>query len=133
MTKETTRVREDGLRFPVYENELLSWSPGLYYTWNEQQAGFPRMRAVIRAMRQYRPLDLERERRELLKASFDRMFGHNARKALEVLEQEITYLKDFGAWDDLQTADAETLAQRVLWIAAGDQDESGEPWLGMMH
>ena len=42
------------------------------------------------------------------------------------------YLKEFGVWDDLQTADIDTLANRVLWIACGDIREQGE-WLGLVH
>ncbi len=40
------------------------------------------------------------------------------------------YLKEFGAWDDLQTADMETLADRVLWTACSDIRENGE-WHGL--
>lgn len=43
-----------------------------------------------------------------------------------------SYLKEFGAWDDLQTAEMERLANRVLWIACGDIREQGE-WLGLCH
>lgn len=42
------------------------------------------------------------------------------------------YLKEFGAWDDLASADMETLAHRVLWTACGDIREQGE-WLGLVH
>jgi hypothetical protein len=42
------------------------------------------------------------------------------------------FLGEFGAWDDLRTADMETLADRVLWIACGDIREQGE-WLGLVH
>lgn len=83
---ETTMVREDGLRFPVYNGELLSWSIGLYNTWNDQNAGYPRTKAVIRAMREYRPEQLERERRELVRGSFDRVFGRSAKRLLDVIE-----------------------------------------------
>lgn len=42
------------------------------------------------------------------------------------------YLKEYGAWDDLQTAYDCTLAARVLWIAMCDIREQGE-WCGLMH
>jgi len=42
------------------------------------------------------------------------------------------YLSEFGAWDDLDQADMFTLSQRVLWLACGDIEESGE-WLGLIH
>ena len=43
----------------------------------------------------------------------------------------ISYLSEFGAWDDLETATPETLAERVLWIACGDISEQGE-WSGLV-
>jgi hypothetical protein len=42
------------------------------------------------------------------------------------------YLREFGAWDDLQTADMETLANRILWTACCDIREQGE-WPGLVH
>ena len=42
------------------------------------------------------------------------------------------YLHEFGAWDDLATADIDTLANRVLWTACCDIREQGE-WLGLVH
>jgi len=42
------------------------------------------------------------------------------------------YLKEYGAWDDLQTASDDTLAQRILWIACCDIREQGE-WSGLNH
>jgi len=36
----------------------------------------------------------------------------------------VDYLRGFGAWDDLATADDETIAERVLWIFAGDAREA---------
>ena len=44
----------------------------------------------------------------------------------------IRYLREYGAWDDLDTADSDTLAQRVLWTACCDIAEQGE-WLGLIH
>jgi hypothetical protein len=42
------------------------------------------------------------------------------------------YLREFGAWDDLETASIETLADRILWTACCDIREQGE-WLGLVH
>lgn len=42
------------------------------------------------------------------------------------------YLQEFGAWDDLQRADIDTLADRVLWQACCEIAESGE-WAGLVH
>lgn len=80
---------EDGREFPMYNGELLCWSPGSYQTPAEELIGFPRMRTVYRAIIANRPQQLAYERRELLKGSFDRMFGHNCRKALTILEEEM--------------------------------------------
>ena len=43
-----------------------------------------------------------------------------------------SYLKEYGAWDDLADADIETLADRVLWTAACDISEQGN-WSGLCH
>lgn len=79
----------DGRVFPQYEGETLSWYIGLYHTTAEERLGFPRMRTVIRAMLAHRPEDLERERYQMLKASFDRVFGRIARVMLAVIDEEI--------------------------------------------
>lgn len=42
------------------------------------------------------------------------------------------YLKEFGAWEDLKTADDETLAMRVLWSACCEISEQGD-WAGLIH
>lgn len=78
----------DGRTFPQQAGKALSWSIGLHFTTADQQAGYPKTRAVIRAFAEHRTEDLRREKRELLKASFDRMFGHNARKLLALIEEE---------------------------------------------
>lgn len=78
----------DGNPFPVYQGEALSWSIGLYSTLTEERARYPRARVVIAAMREHRPEQLDRERYELLKGSFDRMFGQNAKRLLAVIEEE---------------------------------------------
>jgi hypothetical protein len=89
-TKDATvATLADGRVFPIYDGEVLSWSPGMYHTHAEAEIGYPRMHAVIRALMEHRPEHLERERREMLKGSFDRMFGHNAKVVLEVIEEEL--------------------------------------------
>jgi len=77
---------ESGYEFPVYNGQLLSWAISL--TLADEQEGYPRARTVIRAMHQYRPEQVERERVEMLKGSFDRVLGHNAKKALDLIEEE---------------------------------------------
>jgi hypothetical protein len=83
----------DGREFPQHNGETLSWSLGLYHTISEEQQGFPKMYAVARAMHAYRPDQLQRERFEMLKGSFDRMFGHNAKKELKVIEEVLAEAK----------------------------------------
>lgn len=83
----TTVETTEGRLFPhVGDMKPLSWMIGS--TLEDERADYPKMRAVIRAMMVHRPEQLESERRELLKASFDRMFGHNAKKCLQVIEDE---------------------------------------------
>jgi len=43
-----------------------------------------------------------------------------------------SFLKEYGAWDDLADATIETLADRVLWLACCDIAEQGE-WSGLVH
>lgn len=89
MSNPTTITLDDGRVFPVYDGRALAWSLSLYNSAAEQQNGYPKMRAVIRAMKEHRPEQLQHERRELLKDSFDRMFGHVARRMLAVLDEEL--------------------------------------------
>jgi hypothetical protein len=82
----TTITLKDGRTFPSYNGEILSWDLGSSFTLRDEQEGYPRTCAIIAAMREHRSEQLDRERRELLKASFDRMFGHNARKLLALIQ-----------------------------------------------
>ncbi|MFA6119713.1 MAG: hypothetical protein WC688_07355 [Parachlamydiales bacterium] len=41
------------------------------------------------------------------------------------------YLRNFGAWEDLNKADRNTINRRVFWLACCELDESGE-WLGLI-
>ena len=56
----------------------------------ERQAGNPRAKAVIAAMREHRPAELEKERCGLQRASFDRMFGRNAARLLALIESALS-------------------------------------------
>jgi hypothetical protein len=38
-----------------------------------------------------------------------------------------TVLKEYGAWDDLQSAELDTLKERLTWIACGDLQEEQKP------
>lgn len=84
---ETTIKLDDGRVFPVYDGEALSWSTGLYHTIAEAREGYPRMRAVIRAMKTERPEQLAKERAELVKGCSDRSFGHTSKIALALLDR----------------------------------------------
>jgi hypothetical protein len=77
---------EHGYEFPMYDGKLLSWAVSL--TLADEQEGFPRARTIIQAMRERRPEQLARERYEMLKGSFDSIFGHNAKKCLDLIDEE---------------------------------------------
>ena len=85
---EITGKTKDGREFPILDGELLSWSIGVYMTLEQQRLGYPKARAVVRAMIDHRPEQLRSERYEMLKGSFDRVFGHNAGACLEVIDSE---------------------------------------------
>lgn len=84
-----TMTTVNGNPFPSYEGQALSWSIGLYHTHDEQMAGFPRARAVIRAMREHRMEQLQKERCVYLTSSFDKMFGMNAKRMFDLIEEEL--------------------------------------------
>jgi hypothetical protein len=77
----------DGRTFPEDNGEVVSWSIALYLTAAEADAGYPKARAVIQALRSTRPAQLAQERAAFLKASFDRAFGHHATIVLQLIEQ----------------------------------------------
>ena len=81
-----TITLEDGRTFPEHNGEALSWSVGLYMTWNEERAGYPKAKAVLAELDSGRIIALKRSR---TRDQFDRMFGHNARKELDLIEAEI--------------------------------------------
>jgi hypothetical protein len=72
--------------FPVYEGEKLSWS--LNTTNEDRSKGYPRLRTVVRAMIEQRPDQLDREKRDLVKGSFDRAFGAESKRVLAIIEEE---------------------------------------------
>ena len=55
-------------------------------SYSQEQAGYPDAKAKLMG---FSNADLERERREMLKGSFNKMFGHNAKKMLTIIEAEI--------------------------------------------
>lgn len=59
----------------------------LIMTTNDQRAGWPNAKAQLA---KWPDTVLRRERFEMLRASFDRMFGHNAKQALALIDAEIT-------------------------------------------
>lgn len=77
----------DGRRFPVYQGEALAWDISLYFT-PGQAPYYPKLRAVVAAMAQERPVQLQSERRTLQRACYDRLFGHVAEKLLAIIDSE---------------------------------------------
>lgn len=78
-------IEKNGILYPSYEGQPLSWSIGAYMSHGEAEKGFPKARIVARAMRQHRPEKLEKERLAMLKASFG-IFGNNAKSELNLIE-----------------------------------------------
>ena len=87
-----TKQLDDGRVFPVFGEDVLAWSVGLYMTGAEESAGFPRARAVARAMREHRPSELNREHSEALRAGFG-VFSGNGRQLRLLLEEEAPELR----------------------------------------
>ena len=115
--KTGSETGENGSEFPVHEGELLAWDAGLYMTTAEERIGFPRARAVLRQMLIHRPEQFQREKREMLTASFDRVFGHNARKAMALYES----IESEGDMSEIIEADEYELA----WEAPIDPADYG--------
>lgn len=42
------------------------------------------------------------------------------------------YLKEFGAWEDLEWCSQDILNERVLWVACCELKENGE-WFGLIN
>jgi hypothetical protein len=82
----TTVTLEDGRIFPEYNGEVLSWSIGSCFTYADKLSGYPKTKAIIRAMMEHRPDQLRRERYDLWRSCSDRMFGHNAKHLLAVID-----------------------------------------------
>lgn len=77
---------EDGRKFPSIDGqEALAWDISLYMTLNEEKLGYQKARAVASMMN---ASALQSERREALKASFNEVFGRNAQKLLNLIEDE---------------------------------------------
>lgn len=76
--------------FPEYKGEKLSRSPGLYLTDAEAKVDYPKLKAVLADMTDE---ELAKERSDALKGSFDRLFGHNAKKMLNLVDNEIASRK----------------------------------------
>lgn len=59
---------------------------GQFFTLADSENGYVKTRAALET---YTEKELEREYHEYLKASFDRMFGHNAKKYFNLVTQEL--------------------------------------------
>lgn len=77
----------DGRVFPEHNGEPLNWAIGSYMNAAEAKAGYPKALAVLRAMKEHRPQEFQNEYRDMLRGSFDRTFGQNAKKALSLIEK----------------------------------------------
>lgn len=82
----------DGREFPQHNGEPLSWNIGAHNTFTDEREGYPRTIAVIQAMHRHRPEQLYHERTDLVRGSFDKLFGHNARKLLRLIDATIAKL-----------------------------------------
>jgi hypothetical protein len=76
----------DGRVFPEYNGEVLSWDINSSNHSLDQGEGYPRTKAIIRAFRDHRPDQLRQERYGLWRACSDRMFGHNAKRLLAIVD-----------------------------------------------
>lgn len=76
----------DGRVFPCYNSEALPWSIGACFHIRDQQEGYPRTLAILRAVKAHRPEQFEQERRDLVRSSLGGVFRHNARELLRLLE-----------------------------------------------
>ena len=80
----------DGRVFPCYQGDTLSWDFGMYMTSPEEREGFPRAQRVLSELPAKR---LRQEYSSYLRATFDNMFGHNAKKAFALIEREMATRK----------------------------------------
>jgi hypothetical protein len=86
----TVITLDDGRIFPVCDNRALSWNIGSDFTISDENAGYPKTRAIIQAFRWHRPDQLTREIAQLRKDTFGQMFGHKAKKLLKLIEEELS-------------------------------------------
>ena len=87
-TQSNLITLEDGRIFPEYQGKPLSWDMGSEFSLSDEQAGYPKTRAIIRAFRDHRPEQFRKEKYLELRATFDRVFGGNAKRLLAIMEQE---------------------------------------------
>ena len=78
---------EDGREFPTHDGVTpLSWPVGSHFTLQDEHERYPRCKAVLAETSDEQ---LERDRFENLRASFNPIFGHNAKRLLVLIEAEI--------------------------------------------
>lgn len=77
---------EDGRTFPNYGAEVLSWNIGSSFTRQDEAEGNPRTLAVLRAMRDHRPEQFAREHPQLVRDTFNLLFGQVAKRLLRLYE-----------------------------------------------
>lgn len=83
----TTITLSDGRVFPCYNGEALSWNPGGQFTIADGEQGYPRTRAVLRALREHRPEQFAREKADALRGCFG-LFRGNGERFYRIVEEE---------------------------------------------
>ena len=78
---------DDGREFPTHDGVTpLSWPIGSHFTLQDEREGYPRCKAVLAETSDEQ---LAAYRYENLTASFDKLFGHVAKRLLVLIDAEI--------------------------------------------
>ena len=78
---------DDGRVFPTHDGITpLSWPVGSHFTLTDEREGYPRCKAVLAETSDEQ---LAKDRAEHVKASFDKLFGHAAKRLLRLIDAEI--------------------------------------------
>ena len=110
---------EDGRQFPTHDGITpLSWPLASHFTLQDEREGYPRCKAVLAEMSDEQ---LEKERSENVRASFDRLFGHNAKRLLKLIEAEI------AARATVATCPHNNIAEEALCCPEEDNETSYDP------
>ena len=88
-SKPSLMKLEDGREFPQHGGKPLAWNIGAHNTPNDASEGNPRTKAVIAAMHHHRPDQLKKERDDLQRGSFDKVFGGSAKRLLGLIDSTV--------------------------------------------